>query len=210
MRPRLEANMLRRGFQWGAPIFIRIFKESKTLEVWLQAGECYQRYKTYYVCSYGKQGLGPKLFQGDGRAPEGFYVVSAEQMNPRSQFHLSFNLGYPNAYDSCHGRSGNALMVHGSCVSSGCFAMTDWAMEEIYTLADAALANGQPNFPVHIFPFEMTPSRLKNFRLSPWYDFWENLLEGYTWFSQHGCPPDVQVHAGRYVFCSSNDRIPQL
>ena len=87
---------------------------------------------------------------GDLQSPEGFYVVTPEQMNPDSHYHLAFDLGYPNAYDQAYGRTGSALMVHGNCVSAGCYAMTDTDIEEIYTLADAAFRNGQPSFAVHI------------------------------------------------------------
>jgi murein L,D-transpeptidase YafK len=121
-------------------------------------------------------------------------------MNPYSRFHLSFNLGYPNAYDRSHGRTGSALMVHGACVSIGCFAMTDHAMEQIYALAHAALTHGQPFFRVHIFPFPMEDHHLNNHLNSRWIEFWKNLQTGYRWFNSTGSPPNVEVNNGRYIF----------
>lgn len=150
VRPKLERELNEKGFHWGMPIFIRIFKESYELEIWLNNGEQYERFKTYEICTYGVGGLGPKLQQGDGKAPEGFYFVKPRQLNPYSTFHLSFNIGYPNRYDRWHNRTGSAIMVHGNCVSIGCFAMTDSIIEEIYALADAAFRNGQP-FSVYTF-----------------------------------------------------------
>ena len=88
-------------------------------------------FKTYPICSYSG-GLGPKIQQGDRQAPEGFYLVSLEQLNPRSKYYLAFNVGFPNAYDRAYGRTGSNIMVHGDCTSSGCYAMTDAVMEEIY------------------------------------------------------------------------------
>ena len=82
-------------------------------------------------------------------------------MNPNSQFHLSFNIGYPNDFDRAHQRTGTAIMVHGNRVSIGCLAMTDEKIEEIYTLCDAAHHGGQPFFRVHIFPFRMTENGCK-------------------------------------------------
>ena len=120
-------------------------------------------------------------------------------MNPASRFHLSFNLGYPNAYDRAHGRTGSALMVHGNCVSIGCFAMTDAKIEEIYALADAALRGGQRFFGVHVFPFRMTAQRMKKAENSPWYEFWCNLQEGYDYFEQWESPPNVIVRRKRYI-----------
>jgi murein L,D-transpeptidase YafK len=167
---------------WGAPVYVRIFKAEKRLEVWLKHGRRYRLFKCYPICTFGGKGVGPKTRQGDGRAPEGFYRVRPEQMNPYSRFHLAFDLGYPNAYDIAHGYSGGALMVHGGCVSIGCFAMTDPLMEEIYALAHAALSNGQPYFMVQIFPFEMTPENMKQHRHSKWFEFWCHLKAEYDRF----------------------------
>ena len=92
-------------------------------------------------------------------------------------------------------------MVHGSCVSIGCYAMTDTGIEEIFTLADAALRNGQPFFRVHIFPFRMTDENMRKYVNSEWYSFWENLKEGYDFFEESGHnPPNVEVKNKRYVF----------
>ena len=43
-------------------------------------------------------------------------------------------MGYPNAYDRSHGRTGAHLMVHGACSSRGCYAMTDEQIQEIFAL----------------------------------------------------------------------------
>ena len=200
-RPALAAELADMGFAWGQPIFMRIFKAEKQLELWIKQKNHFKFFKSYRVCSYGRKGLGPKTQEGDGRAPEGFYFVTPRQLNPHSRFHLSFNLGYPNAYDQFHGYTGSALMVHGDCVSVGCFAMTDRAMEEIYTLAVTALKNGQKFFRVHIFPFKMTEKNMKTHRGSKWMAFWQNLKAGYDWFADQGhIPPNVVVRRGRYFF----------
>jgi murein L,D-transpeptidase YafK len=201
IKPKLQTEFSRTGFNWGTPIFIRIFKNTKELEIWLRDGENFRLFKTYKICTYGWRSLGPKIRQGDGRAPEGFYYVLPRQMNPLSNFHLSFNLGYPNAYDRVHGRTGSALMVHGSCVSIGCYAMTDKGIEEIFTLADASLRNGQRFLRVHIFPFQMTEKNMNKHKFSECYKFWENLKEGYDFFEKNGHnPPNVEVKNNRYVF----------
>ena len=121
-------------------------------------------------------------------------------MNPNSRFHLSFNLGYPNAYDRAHGRTGDYLMVHGNRVSIGCFAMTDEKIEEIYTLCAAALAGGQKFFRVHCFPFRMTDARMARAAGSRWEGFWKNLRTGYAAFEKDKIPPNVSVRQKRYVF----------
>lgn len=191
-----------KGLHLGDPIFIRIFKETKELEIWMKKTneETFTLFKSYPICTYGGKGLGPKLKEGDGKAPEGFYYVPKSKLNPNSRFHLSFNLGYPNEYDEAYGRTGSALMVHGACVSVGCFAMTDPAIEEIYTLARLALEDGQKFFRVHIFPFRMEADKMREYMNHKWYDYWLNLQEGYRYFEEKGFPPNVEVKNKRYTF----------
>jgi murein L,D-transpeptidase YafK len=99
-----------------------------------------------------------------------------------------------------HARTGSALMVHGDCVSAGCYAMTNAKIEEIYMLADAALRHGQPFFRVHVFPFRMTAERMRGHQDSEWFPFWQNLKEGYDFFERKGWPPNVLVRYKRYFF----------
>ena len=101
----------------AAPILIRIYKEESTLEVWKQdrTGK-FALLKSYPICKFSGR-LGPKIVQRDHQAPEGFYDITPDQMNPLSQEHLSFNIGFPNAFDRSLGRSGSFLMVHGGCRS---------------------------------------------------------------------------------------------
>jgi murein L,D-transpeptidase YafK len=199
VKPRLTEDLHKQGLRFGAPIFIRIFKESAQLEMWIEKESGFELFRVYDICTFSGD-LGPKLRWGDMQSPEGFYFVNAGRLNPASQFHLSFNLGYPNAYDRHHGRTGSALMVHGNCVSIGCYAMTDAGIEEIYALADAALRAGQPFFRVHIFPFRMTDDNMQQHARSEWREFWENLKEGYDLFETTRRPPNVKVRGGKYVF----------
>ncbi len=201
VKPDLEAQLETKGLKWGSATFIRIFKKEKKLEVWLKSDDSFVLFKTYDICSYGPGGPGPKLTEGDQMAPEGFYFVTPNQLNPSSNFHLAFNIGYPNAFDRYHGRTGSFIMVHGRCTSIGCFAMQDDPVEEIYALVDAALRNGQPFFRIHIFPFRMTAWNMLRYRTNPNFSFWENLREGYLFFEENGNkPPNVKVRNGRYVF----------
>lgn len=199
VKPKLMQALKAKGLQYGSPIFIRIFKQPKKLEVWVKKQTQFVLFKTYPICTYSGT-LGPKQKQGDLQSPEGFYFVKPSQMNPYSRFHLSFNLGYPNRYDRAHGRTGSALMVHGSCVSIGCYAMTDEKIEEIYALAEAALRRGQPFFRVHIFPFYMTEENMQSLKTSVWLSFWINLKEGYDFFEREKRPPNVLVKGKRYIF----------
>ena len=187
------------GLAYGNPVFIRIFKEERELELWVGKGSTYKLFRTYPVAAMSGK-LGPKLREGDRQAPEGFYFVSPSRMNPNSRFHLSFNLGYPNKYDRAWGRTGSALMVHGNEVSIGCFAMTDAKVEEIYALSDAALRNGQKFFRVHVFPFRMTESRMHEALSDQWYSFWKNLQDGYDYFEKTSNPPNILVKDRKYIF----------
>ena len=140
VREGLSRALGEKGMRYGNPVFIRILKEEAELELYVEEADkkTFKLFRSYRIAAMSGQ-LGPKEREGDLQAPEGFYYVSPRRMNPFSRFHLSFNLGYPNAYDRSHGRTGSHLMVHGNRVSIGCFAMTDPKIEEIYTLCHAAL-----------------------------------------------------------------------
>lgn len=206
VKPALETALKEKGLAWGNPVFLRVFKESSELELWMRAAnaETFTHFRTYEICRWSGT-LGPKLKQGDGQAPEGFYFVSAGRMNPNSNYHLSFDLGYPNAYDLAHRRTGSLLMVHGGCVSIGCYAMTDARIEEIYALTDAALRAGQPFFRVHCFPFRMTDERMDEAeaKKEKWLEFWTDLKTGYDYFEVMGLPPNIEVKEGRYEIVDS-------
>ena len=199
VRPILAQDLLSQGLSLSSPIFIRIFKKSGELEVWVENSNKFELFKTYKLCRFSGS-LGPKMRRDDRQSPEGFYFVKPNQLNPSSQFHMSFNIGYPNSYDRAHGRTGSALMVHGDCVSIGCYAMTDEKIEEIYTIADAAFRGGQSFFRVHIFPFRMTPKNMEQHKQSKWHGFWKNLKQGYDIFENERKPPNVMVRGKRYIF----------
>lgn len=200
VKPTLESQLKDKNLQYGSPLYIRIFKESKEFEVWVKNGLTYEYFKTYPVYNYGPGKLGPKLKEGDWQAPEGFYNITPQSMNPRSQYHLSFNLGFPNQYDQSNGRTGSNILIHGNICSIGCFAMTDPVIEEIYTLAAGAFNNGQKTIPVHIFPFRFTEDKVNEHKTSIWAEFWNNLKKGYDFFETNRVPPTVAVKDKKYVF----------
>ena len=150
------------------PILIRAYKKESEMEVWKRGADGQVRApKTYPICRWSGQ-LGPKTKEGDRQAPGGvLYRSRPAQMNPNSAYYLSFDTGYPNAYDRAHGGTGSHLMVHGSCSSRGCFAMTDEAIAEIYAIAREAFAGGQRGFQFQSYPFRMTAENLAKHRARP-------------------------------------------
>jgi hypothetical protein len=201
----------------GSPVFVRVFKKEGVLELYVRSGGRYTLKKSFPICKYSGK-LGPKLKNADYQAPEGFYAVTSRQLNPNSQYHLAFNIGYPNAFDRQLGRTGSAIMVHGDCVSIGCFAMTNKGIEEIYGWVAAALKGGQREVPVHVFPFRMSSSAIARETngggfaslmgadpvpgggTAQWRDFWTNLKEGHDIFERTGEPPTAYACRGRYAF----------
>jgi murein L,D-transpeptidase YafK len=189
----------KKNMRTDTQIFVRIFKEESELEIWKARDDGrFYHFKTYPICMWSGE-LGPKIRTGDKQAPEGFYTVTRSQMNPKSSFHLSFNLGYPNAYDRAHGRTGEFLMVHGKCTSAGCYAMTDGLVEEIYALAREQFEAGHESFEVHAFPFRMTDENMARHRGHPAYRFWQTLKEGYDFFEIARQPPRIAVCERRYL-----------
>ena len=201
-------------FNMGAPAYVRIFKKEGELELWLKVNGRYALYRTFPICKWSGR-LGPKVREADYQSPEGFYSVSARQLNPHSNYHLAFNVGYPNAFDRENGHTGGLVMVHGSCKSVGCFAMTDKGIDEIYGFVAAALAAGQREVPVHIFPFRMTDAAIAretggggflsffatdSGNSAQWAGFWRNLKEGYDLFHETGEPPTAYACGDHYAF----------
>lgn len=203
--PRFDRQQLRRdlveaGFVMGDPAHVRIFKQERKLELWLQRdGGRYALFRSYAICNFSG-GLGPKLKEGDRQSPEGFYRIAKAQLNPNSRHHLAFNLGFPNAYDRQLDRTGSALMVHGGCTSIGCYAMTDESIDEIYAIVEAALGNGQREVDVAIFPFAMTDAALTARADDGWSSFWQNLKQGFDIFERDAAPPKVAACNGQYRF----------
>ena len=196
---KLSPALVEKGLRLGAPVYIAIYKAERRLELWSQASDgVFKLFKSYRICDVSG-GLGPKVTEGDEQAPEGFYAVSRDQLNPKSEFDLALNIGYPNSYDRAHNRTGSALMIHGSCLSIGCYAMTDPQIEEIYALVYSALSEGEPAVPVHIFPFRRTAANMAEHASSPWYSFWSELKAGYDAFAATGRPPNIIVSNGEYV-----------
>jgi murein L,D-transpeptidase YafK len=182
-----------------SPIILRVFKEEAELEVWKQdTSGLFQLLKTYPICRWSGD-LGPKLWEGDRQAPEGFYTITPALMNPNSNYYLAINTGFPNGFDKANKRAGSLLMIHGDCSSSGCYAMTDEAISEIYALARDALV-GRPAFQVQAYPFRLTPANLARHRDNPSLAFWNMLKIGNDHFETTHLEPKVDVCDRRYVF----------
>ena len=197
---KMVAEIDQKNMDKDSPILIRTFKQESELEVWKQdrTGR-FALLKTYPICRWSGE-LGPKIKEGDRQAPEGFYTINPGQMNPNSQYYLSFDLGYPNAFDRAHGRTGANLMVHGDCSSRGCYSMTDEQISEIYALGRDAFFGGQRAFQVQAYPFRMTPQNLAKHRGNPHMAFWKMLKRGNDHFEVTKLEPKVNVCDKRYVF----------
>ena len=197
---KVKAEMAKKKMRPESPVLVRIFKQESELEVWkVDASGKYALFKTYPMCRWSGK-LGPKTKAGDRQAPEGFYHVSAGMLNPNSEYYVSFNLGYPNRLESALGYSGEALMVHGACSSSGCYAMTDQGVGEIFAIVQKALESGQQRFQVQAYPFRMTTKNMVAHRGDPNMPFWRTLKEGYDAFEFTRSQPKVSLCSGRYVF----------
>lgn len=190
----------------AAPILIRIYKQESALEVWKEKRTgSFALLKSYPICKFSGK-LGPKIAEGDRQAPEGFYEVTRDQMNPLSREYLSFNVGFPNAFDRSLHRTGSAVMVHGGCASIGCYAMTDNEMSEIYALLNEAFKGGQDEVQLQAFPFRMTDQNLARHAQDRNAPFWQMLKAGSDAFLATWQPPKVAVCDLRYVFNPLTDQ----
>ena len=198
--PALLSLLQQKNIPKHSPILVRIFKEESELEVWKQdATGHFQFLKIYPICRWSGD-LGPKVHEGDRQAPEGFYTITSELMNANSNYYLAINTGFPNAFDKANDRDGSFLMIHGDCASSGCYAMTDEQIGEIYSLARNSLLGGKPSFQIQAYPFRLTPANLARHRTNPHMAFWKMLKIGNDHFEATHLEPKVEVCDRRYVF----------
>jgi hypothetical protein len=149
---RLRNIFEKAGVRWPADeIFLRAMKRERQLELWARngAGEPF-RFVKWLPITAASGGPGPKRREGDRQVPEGFYEV--DRFNPKSDFHLSLGLNYPNASDRVHAdpvSPGSDIFIHGGNASIGCIALGDDGIEEIYL---AALESRVRPIRVHLFP----------------------------------------------------------
>jgi murein L,D-transpeptidase YafK len=198
--PQTVAGMEALGSSRNAPVLIRTYKKEAEFEIWkMKADGRYAYFKSYPMCRWSGQ-LGPKVREGDRQVPEGFYSITPAHMNPNSAYYLSFDVGYPNAYDRAMGHTGGSIMVHGICSSAGCFSMTDAQIAEIYAIAREAFAGGQRAIQMQSYPFHMTAENLAKYRLDPNIAFWKQLKEGSDNFEVTKQDVATGVCGQHYVF----------
>jgi murein L,D-transpeptidase YafK len=214
----LQKQFKAKGFAWPARyMYIRSFKYDSQLEVWVKndAKDPFKLFKTYQVCALAGS-LGPKRMEGDYQVPEGFYHIN--EFNPRSTYHLSLGLNYPNASDrilSDSIRPGGDIYIHGSCVTVGCIPVKDDQIEELYILAAGAKNNGQDFIPVHIFPIRYSNKRSvdylaqlakTNTGLKPFSDRLESVYDHFELTRQ--LPVIMVNNGGDYVFSGLSKKVP--
>ena len=130
-----------------------LVKKSQRQLYLLKKGKIYRQYRI----SLGFAPRGHKQQQGDGRTPEGQYLI--DYRNPHSQFYRSLHINYPNTTDKQRAKRrgidpGGQIFIHGlpsgGVTNSAGYAKTDWtlgclsvsneAMDEIWRL----VKNGTP------------------------------------------------------------------
>lgn len=201
----LAARMASLGLEAKSPIYIRVFKQENLLEIWKESAEGYYRPIAFYdICKQSGQ-LGQKRREGDRQVPEGFYTLSKEQLHPKSNYHLAFNIGYPNLRDRNNNYTGSLIMVHGNCLSVGCLAMGDDKIEEIYAFVREAFDGGAKTIPIHIFPFKMKDDKMAEFANHTEMPFWQQLKPAYDLFQSNYLPARIVTCGKDYIVTSANN-----
>jgi murein L,D-transpeptidase YafK len=195
--------------QWPPEqLYLRSFKYDRQLEVWVKEENknTFKLFKAYKVCMQSGT-MGPKRMEGDYQVPEGFYYIN--EFNPNSNYHLALGLNYPNASDKMLSdslRPGNSIYIHGNCVSTGCIAIADIPIEELYIMASYAKEQGQDFIPVHVFPvkynvkksFEYLAQATKENQ--PLQNFAVSLKGAYDYFEAKKQLPVVMINRkGQYI-----------
>ncbi len=189
-------------------IYLRSFKAQNELELWARDSKSdeYTLIKNYRICALSGI-LGPKRWEGDKQVPEGFYFI--DDFNPRSDYHLSMLVSYPNYVDRIKNSAykiGGDIYIHGGCSTVGCLPMTNNIIQELYTVCLNAKLAGNSYIPIHIFPTRFTRSAL-NFLGREYGDedekqkFWVNLKYQYDYFERnHKILPVMYTPDGEYAY----------
>ena len=184
-------------------IYLRAFKTEKKIELWAKniSDTAFVRIKEFPICELSGN-IGPKRRSHDLQAPEGFYHLSG--LNPYSKYYLSIQINYPNASDSIRGvrgHLGSFIFIHGSCQSSGCLAITDDQIKELYVYCVEAYNAGQEQIDLTMFPAQLTDARYSSLKSRYSKDkdkisLWADLKKSYDLFEQTRIPPTVRFLPG--------------
>jgi murein L,D-transpeptidase YafK len=188
-----------KGLKLGSPVFIRVYKQTSEMELWIEKGSRYVLFKTYGICRWSG-GLGPKYYEGDRQSPEGLYRITSADLIVNARWDRAMNINYPNSFDVMNGRSGSGILIHGKCGSIGCFAIQDRNVEEVYAAVREALKGGQAYIPVLSLPFRfasLAPSKQDTRQMS---EFWSDLRRADLLFARDRLPPAAWICDGRYYF----------
>lgn len=180
-------------------IYLRAFKTEKIIELWAK-NNCdsdYTLIREFNICDLSGD-VGAKRRSHDLQVPEGFYHIAG--LNPYSKYYLSMKVNYPNASDSIRGNRrhlGNNIFIHGSCISSGCLAMTDDRIREMFVYCVEAYNAGQQEISLTIFPARLNDATYS--KLLSWYGkykddikLWGDLKESWDLFEKTRVPPSVR------------------
>jgi murein L,D-transpeptidase YafK len=169
------------------------------MELWAKnsCDSAFSQVKVFPICDISGF-VGPKRHSHDLQVPEGFYHIS--DLNPYSRYFLSMEINYPNASDSIrgvHGHWGNEIYIHGDCLSSGCIAITDDRIKELFVYCIEAYNSGQEEIGLTIFPAQLNDDKYSELRSKFSKDkdkisLWADLKKSYDLFSQTKVQPAVK------------------
>lgn len=157
-------------------VVVRVFKLEGEAELWA-GDEHLQLVSTLNICAMDRE-PGPKLREGDGKTPEGFYTLNFEHGFASQMWFMWIDLDdlnragevgrgsvfktfvtYPQAIDYQHANMagfsnpGSAIFCHGNCVSAGCVSFKNPDYLPIFSYTRHAFLNGPKNAEIHVFPF---------------------------------------------------------
>ena len=180
-------------------IYLRAFKTEKIVELWAKntTDSVFLLIKTFPICELSGD-IGPKRRSHDLQVPEGFYQIT--DLNPFSKYYLSMEINYPNASDSIKGvkgHLGNLIFIHGACVSSGCLAMTDDRIKEMFVYCIEAFKSGQEEIGITIYPAKLTDANYSGLKSGysknkDKISLWADLKKSYDLFNQTKVPPSIK------------------
>ncbi|MCA0372412.1 MAG: hypothetical protein LCH83_06145 [Proteobacteria bacterium] len=184
---RLEFAFADDGVKFGAPIFMRIFKDKSTLEIWAQAKNGKYKYlRQYKICGANTANI-----------PSGIYFINAQSLVQGQRNSFSVATSYPNAYNVAQKQSGHIILAP-RCAPAPNIGLTDPDMDEMFAILYKSISKGQNAIQIQVLPFALNGFNMFTAQKKPNYNTLKQLAPIYSKFEETKKVPKITISSSGY------------
>lgn len=184
---RLEFAFADDGVKFGAPIFMRIFKDKSTLEIWAQAKNGKYKYlRQYKICGANTANI-----------PSGIYFINAQSLVQGQRNSFSVATSYPNAYNVAQKQSGHIILAP-RCAPAPNIGLTDPDMDEMFAILYKSISKGQNAIQIQVLPFALNGFNMFTAQKKPNYNTLKQLAPIYSQFEETKKVPKITISSSGY------------